>query len=85
MDDDDSILCETCHCTEPNGLASGTVFWMNYDKSGERVALFVFQKKKKNAVTRKQANCRIAPHSFRPCAVWHTTSARQTMCCVAYY
>ena len=34
IDDADGIPCEVCHSTEPEGLASGTVFWINCDKCG---------------------------------------------------
>ena len=34
IDDADGVPCEVCHSTEPGGLASGTVFWINTDKCG---------------------------------------------------
>ena len=45
IDDADGVLCKVCHSTEPEGLASGTVFWIDCDKCGVRVHnYFVFQK-----------------------------------------
>ena len=34
IDDADDVLCEVCHSTEPEGLASSTVFWIDCDKCG---------------------------------------------------
>ena len=34
IDDADGVLCEVYHSTEPEGLASGTAFWINCDKCG---------------------------------------------------
>ena len=34
IDDADCVLCEVCHSTEPEGLASGTEFWIDCDKCG---------------------------------------------------
>ena len=45
IDDADGVLCEACNSTEPEGLASGTVFWINCDKCGVWVHNYcVFQK-----------------------------------------
>ena len=44
IDDADGVLCEACHSTEPEGLASGTVFWIECDKCGVWVHNSVFQK-----------------------------------------
>ena len=45
------VLCEVCHSTEPEGLASGTVFWIDCDKCGVWVHNYcVFQE---NDVSRK--------------------------------
>ena len=32
--DANGVLCEVCHSTEPEGLASGKVFWIDCDKGG---------------------------------------------------
>ena len=51
IDDADGVLCEACHNTEPEGLAAGTVFWIECDKCGVWVQNYcVFQK---NDVSRK--------------------------------
>ena len=34
IDDADGVLCEVCNSTETEGLAPGTVFWINCDKCG---------------------------------------------------
>ena len=34
IDDADGVLCEVCRSTGPEGLSSGTVFWINCDKCG---------------------------------------------------
>ena len=44
IDDADGVLCEVSYSTEPEGLASGTVFWINCDKCGVWVHNCVFQK-----------------------------------------
>ena len=45
IDDADGVLCEVSYSTEPEGLASGTVFWIDCDKCGVWVYnYFVFQK-----------------------------------------
>ena len=50
IDDADGVLCEVFHSTETEGLASGTVFWIDCDKCGVWVHNFFFQK---NDVSRK--------------------------------
>ena len=51
IDNADSVLCEVCHSTELEGLASSTVFWIYCDKYGVWVDNYcVFQK---NNVSRK--------------------------------
>ena len=44
IDDADGVLCKVCHSTEPEGLASGTVFWIECDKCSVWVHNCVFQK-----------------------------------------
>ena len=34
IDDADGVLCEVCLSTEPEGMASGTVLWIDCDKCG---------------------------------------------------
>ena len=51
IDDAVGVLCEVCHSTEPEGLASGIVFWIDCDKCGVWVHNYcVFQK---NDISRK--------------------------------
>ena len=45
IDDADGVLCEICHSTEPEGLASGTVFWIDCDKCGVWVQIIVSSRK----------------------------------------
>ena len=44
IDDADGVLCEAYHSTGPEGLATGTVFWIECDKCSVWVYNFVFQK-----------------------------------------
>ena len=62
IDDVDGVLCVLCHSTEPEGLASGTVFWIDCDKCGMWVHNYcVFQK---NDVSRKYvcSDCSATSH-----------------------
>ena len=51
IDDADGVLCEVSYSTGPEGLASGTVFWINCDKCGVWVHNYYFFQK--NNVSRK--------------------------------
>ena len=50
-DDDVESICSICNCTEPVGVSSGTIFWVDCNKCG--VWVHNYCAFKKNAVTRQ--------------------------------